>query len=272
MLHKQHKAAQSNIKTTQVKYLMDIASLKVKSDYEFKLSNFEGPLDLLLHLIKDAKIDIKDIFLSQVTDQYLSYMQQLDTIDMEKASDFLDVAATLLEIKSGALLPKLEEVMPDEDDPKQRFIRLLEEYNMLQAAAHNLKPFETVGRYYREPGPGAGDERIVLTDFNLDGLLEAFSRLLAKVDMSRRAQDSPREIRRDRFTLPQQISLLRSALTDHERLNFTELFDDQSTRGEVITTFQALLELLKEQFAGASQGEIYGEIEIYLKKEEELHG
>ena len=113
---------------------MDLTPLKVKSDYEFKLTNFEGPLDLLLHLIKEAKIDIKEIFVSEVTNQYLKFMEQLDTIDMEKASDFLDVAATLLEIKSNSLLPKLEEEAEEEEDPKQRFIRLLEEYSLLKEA------------------------------------------------------------------------------------------------------------------------------------------
>ena len=248
---------------------MDLSALKVKSDYEFKLQNFEGPLDLLLHLIREAKVDIKDIFLSEVTEQYLAYMQQLDSIDMEKASDFLDVAATLLEIKSNSLLPKLEEILPDEDDPKQRFIRMLEEYNMLREAGDKLKTTESVDRYYREPDDSVDDFRIVLVDFDLNNLLNAFSRLMLKVDEKRRDIEVPKEIQKERFTLPQKINLLKVALTENDSLMFSELFDEESSRGEIITTFQALLELLKEQFAGARQTEIYGDIEIFKKQTKE---
>ena len=196
-------------------------------------------------------------------------MQQLDTIDMEKASDFLDVAATLLEIKSNSLLPKLEDMMPDEDDPKQKFIRLLEEYNMIQNAGVKLKDMENVNRFYKEPDDSVGNIRVFFTDFNLDGLLNAFSKMMLKVYEKRRDIEIPKEIQKERFTLPQKIYLIKTALMENKTLMFTELFDEDCSKGEIITTFLALLEILKEQFAGAKQQDIYGDIEIFIKEQEE---
>ena len=246
--------------------MVDLNELKVKSDYEFKLSNFEGPLDLLLHLIKEAKIDIRDIFLSQVTEQYLAYMSQVDAGGMEKASDFLDVAATLLEIKSGSLLPKLEEEETDEEDPQERFIRMMEEYALLKEAGLKMKETENVNRFYRDPDDNTGKDRIVFTDFNLEGLLDAFSKLLIRLDQRRRDVEEPKEIRKERFTLPQKIHFIKTSLMENKHIMFSELFDEESNRGEVITTFLAILEICKEQYAGAVQNEIFGDIEIFLKE------
>ena len=112
-------------------------------DYSTKLENFEGPLDLLLHLIKEAKIEIKDIFVSEVTDQYLQYISNLNEIDVEKASEYLIMAATLLEIKSKAVLPKVEEYLDEIEDPEQALIRQIEEYKLFKEAGEKLKQQET---------------------------------------------------------------------------------------------------------------------------------
>ena len=118
------------------------------NELELKLNNFEGPLDLLLHLVKEAKIEIKDIFISQVTDQFLVYMDQISTIDVEKASEYMAIAATLMEIKSHSLLP----VLPNENEqesPEQEFIRDLEEYKRFKEVSEKLKTKETVDRVYK---------------------------------------------------------------------------------------------------------------------------
>ena len=111
-------------------------------DYSTKLENFEGPLDLLLHLIKEAKIEIKDIFVSEVTDQYLQYISNLNEIDVEKASEYLIMAATLLEIKSKAVLPKVEEYLDEIEDPEQALIRQIEEYKLFKEGGRKA---ETAG-------------------------------------------------------------------------------------------------------------------------------
>ncbi|MFQ6724552.1 MAG: segregation/condensation protein A, partial [Clostridia bacterium] len=104
-------------------------------DYSTKLDNFEGPLDLLLHLIKEAKIEIKDIFVSEVTEQFLQYMNNLEVLDVDKASEYLNMAATLLEIKSKSILPRIEEFTDDIEDPEQALIRQLEEYKLFKEAS-----------------------------------------------------------------------------------------------------------------------------------------
>ena len=108
--------------------------------YAFKLESFEGPLDLLLHLIAKAQVDIKDIFVSEITDQYLAYLEQMEQLDMEQASEFLTMAATLLNIKSRSLLPKPE--TPEEDDPEALLILQLEEYKKIKQASLVLQEME----------------------------------------------------------------------------------------------------------------------------------
>ena len=146
-------------------------------DYSTKLDNFEGPLDLLLHLIKEAKIEIKDVFVSQVTEQFLAYMNGVESLDVDKASEYLNMAATLLEIKSKSILPRVEDFMDDIEDPEAVLIRQLEEYKLFKEASSKLKEQENVLRFYKEPDKSVGDVKVVYNDFNLDGLIAAFSKL-----------------------------------------------------------------------------------------------
>ena len=155
----------------------EIKNYESVCDYETKIIDFNGPLDLLLHLIKEAKIEIKDVFVSQVTEQFLLYMDGLSILDVDKASEYLNMAATLLEIKSKSILPKIEELV-DEDDLEQNLIRQLEEYKLFKEASVKLKEKENVDRFYKDPDKTVGDVRIVYSDFNLDGLIDAFSKLL----------------------------------------------------------------------------------------------
>ncbi|MBP5467107.1 MAG: segregation/condensation protein A, partial [Clostridia bacterium] len=144
-------------------------------DYSTKLANFEGPLDLLLHLIKEAKIEIKDIFVSEVTEQFLAYINGVSVLDVDKASEYLNMAATLLEIKSKSLLPKIEILDDNAEDAEQALIRQLEEYNLFKDASEKLKQQENILRFYKEPDKSVGEVKIVYSDFNLDGLINAFS-------------------------------------------------------------------------------------------------
>ena len=118
--------------TTQTEMFEDTSAYKVRLD------NFEGPLDLLLHLIKEAKLDIATVKLSAITEQYLEYMEQIPELDMEKASEFIEVAATLIEIKSKKLLPKPEEILPEEEDPEAKLLRQLQEYKIFKEASEEL--------------------------------------------------------------------------------------------------------------------------------------
>ena len=240
-------------------------------DYSTKLDNFEGPLDLLLHLIKEAKIEIKDVFVSQVTEQFLAYMNGVEVLDVDKASEYLNMAATLLEIKSKSILPK-EEYLDDIEDPEQVLIRQLEEYKIFKEASEKLKDQENVLRFYKEPDKSVGDVRVVYNDFNLDGLIAAFSKLLMRVDDKKRQENVLKEIPKEVFTVREKIDHIKTILLDRKEASFFEMFTSYYTKNELITTFQAMLELLKHQYITVVQNGIFDDITITLRddRNEEL--
>lgn len=233
--------------------------------YKVKLDNFEGPLDLLLHLIKDAKMDIAEVRLSEITDQYLRYIEGIDELDLEKASEFIEMAATLLEIKSKKLLPRLEEILPDEESDEQRLIRQLEAYKLFKDASEELKKHENIDRMYKQPEPGAHKHKIILKDMALDGLLDAFANLLHKV-RRQSSEDQPKQVVKDRFTVAEKIASIKDAVLVKERVKFSELIDEKITRSEVINVFLAILELLKLQTISIIQEKTFEEIEIIKNK------
>lgn len=242
-------------------------------DYKTKLSNFEGPLDLLLFLIKKAEIEIKDIFVSEVTEQYLKYIENLDDIGIEKASEYLGIAATILEYKSREVLPPINfdgEVDEVEDEAKL-LMRRLEEYKLLKDASEKLKGYETVDRFYKPPEDSANDVRIVYSDFNLEGLIKAFTKLMEKVDMRESVKMTKKEIPKEIFTVRDKIDFIRNYLEERKTCSFFELFTDYATRNELITTFQAMLELLKLQFITVEQNGVYDDITIILNESGEAN-
>lgn len=234
-------------------------------EYQFKLDQFEGPLDLLLHLVKEAKIDIKDIFVSKITEQYLLYMDAIREEDIDKAGEFVDMAATLLEIKSKQLLPKPEELPEGEETEEQKLIRRLEEYKLFKEQSEKLKAIENVDRFYKDPEPGCGDVKYVLGSLSFDGLLNAFSKLLARVQARENAVPE-KKIEKERFTVAQKIAQIKDTLTCKDKVVFSDLFEDATDKIEVINTFLALLELLKHQVVRAVQNGNFEE--IYIEKQE----
>ncbi len=242
-------------------------------DYNTKLENFDGPLDLLLYLIKQAQIEIKDVFVSQVTDQFLKYIENLDEIDIEKAAEYLSIAATILEIKSKSVLPSMDETPECEEDPEQALIRRIEEYKIFKEKAEQLKEIETVDRFYKVPDDAAYDVRIVYKDFNLDGLIKAFTKLMEKVDIRESIKAQKKNIPKEVFTVRDKIQFIKETLLEREACSFFELFTDYYTISEMVTTFQAMLELLKHQYIKVVQSGVYEDITITLnpdRSEEEI--
>ncbi len=235
-------------------------------DYSTKLENFEGPLDLLLHLIKEAKIEIKDIFVSQVTEQFLEYIKGVEVLDIDKASEYLVMAATLIEIKSKSILPVIEEIENEEDEGKE-LIRKLEEYKLFKEASEKLKEQENVDRFYKEPNKDVGDVKIVYSDFNLEGLINAFSKLLMRVDDKKRQENMLKEIPKEVFTVKDKVVHIRQTLLDRKEMSFYELFTSYYTKNELITTFQAMLELLKLQYIKVEQTGIFDDITLKLRED-----
>lgn len=241
-------------------------------DYTTKISNFEGPLDLLLFLVNRAEIEIKDIFVSEVTEQFLDYVNRAGDMDMEKESEYLAIAATLLEIKSKALLPQTEfdfDDSMDEDyyDPKKSLIQQIEEYKLFKEASQKLKDIETTDRFYKEPDESAKDVRIVYKDFNLNGLVKAFTDLLARSDLEERIKNEQKEIPKDSFTVADKIDFIKHTILERESCSFFDLFGKYSSKPEIITTFQALLELLKLQYLTVEQGGTYDDITITIRED-----
>ena len=236
-------------------------------EYSTKIDNFDGPLDLLLHLIKEAQIEIKDIFVSQVTEQFLAYMNGLSVLDVDKASEYLNMAATLLEIKSKSILPKEEIFDEDYIDEGLLLQQKLEEYKLIKEASEKLKMQENIDRFYKDPDKSVGEVKIVYSDFNLDGLINAFSKLLMRVDDKERQQNQLKEIPKEVFTVKDKVYHLRSLLLDRQAISFFETFDENYTKNELITTFQALLELLKMQYVTVEQNGIFDDIIINLRED-----
>ncbi len=255
-----------------------VKNFETEVDYTTVLDNFEGPLDLLLYLIKQEEIEIRDIFVSQVTEQFLSYMKGLPYLDLEKASEYLNIAATIIDIKARSLIPPPDDDFGDyydeDDDPEQELISALEEYKMLKEEADKLKERETVGYFFKAPDKDLAGVNVQYKDLTLDGLMQAFTKMLLRLESQRRDNPPPREIPRDTFTVRDKILHIREKINAKETSNFEELFDERASTPEIVTTFQALLELLKKQFITVMQEELFGTILIKknpnISEEEEI--
>ncbi len=243
-----------------------VKNFETDVDYTTILDNFEGPLDLLLYLIKEEKIEIKDVFVSQVTEQFLSYMKGLPYLDVDKASEYLNIAATIIDIKARSLVPPPDDGFIDEtwddNDPEQELIRALEEYQMIKEEADKLKERETVGYIFKAPDKEFAAVQVQYGDMTLDGLMDAFTKMMLRLESKRRSAPPPREIPKDSFTVRDKIKYIRDKMTESDCTAFEELFDENSTVPEIVTTFQALLELLKHQFIIVEQEELFSSITI----------
>lgn len=239
--------------------------------YKVQLSNFEGPLDLLLHLVRIEKIDIKDIFISKVTDEYLNivFNSGQEDLDMENVSDFIDVAATLVEIKSRSLLPKEKEEL-DEDDPQVKLIRQLEEYKLFKDASLDLRKIENTDSFYKEVSPEVGKIKTVILDMTMESLIKAFSSILIKVKSSATPVE-PKQVNKEKHTVQDQATYIRSTLKREKKVSFFNLFKDSSTKEECIVTFLALLELLRLNIVKSSQESYFSDIIIEYKDEQQAN-
>ena len=227
--------------------------------YTFHLKDFEGQLDTLLFLISKSKMTIEEVKLADITSQYLEYMKEIDSIDLSKASEFIVMASKLIEIKSKSLLPKPREEDNEPVDEEAEIKQRLAEYKLYKEASEKLKTYETVGIMYRAPDDTVGKPRLVLKDMNMQGLTEALKKMFLKLEQ-RAVEIKERHIVKDRFTVAEKISMIKDTLLLKKKVLFTELFDDVYTKSEIITTFQALLELIKLQYVTAEQKETFGDI------------
>ena len=234
------------------------------NEYKVKLEVFEGPLDLLLYLIKKDEVDIYEISIERITQQYLEFMEAFKVLDLEIAGEFVVMAANLIYMKSRSLLPvhvQPPEEEAEEDDPRWDLIRQLIEYKKFKDAAAQLsqRELDQSNLFTRLPeGPDQPVER-PLGEVSVFDLIAAFNKILKRI--AGRSEDL-REIFEENYTVSDKIDLILKMTASGVALKFTELFANAASRTEVVVTFLALLELVRLKQLSLVQGEAFGEIEL----------
>ena len=232
--------------------------------YKVKLEIFEGPLDLLLHLIKKNEVDIYDIPISAITAQYLEYLEMMKTLDLEVAGEFLLMAATLIHIKSKMLLPFSEEAAEEEEeggDPRQELIRRLLEYQKYKEASAQLEQMMILGRdtFTKGQMPTEGLEEGGLVNLSLFDLLGALKEVLAKAPKT-----ISFDVTLEHITIADRINFIMELLGKEKSITFFSLFPSDSSRAMIVTTFLAMLELTKMKMIRIYQSEQDGVIRLYV--------
>ena len=224
---------------------------------KIKIPVFEGPFDLLLHLIREHKIDIYDIPISVITSQYLEYIEIMKELNLEIAGDFLVMAATLIQIKSRMLLPPDEEAPSEEqEDPRRDLVQRLLEYQRYKDAALDFrtKEDEWLKVFHREPLSDEEEGELYLFDLSLFDLLDAFRKILEK------APSEIVSITKETLTVKNRMSMIMEIIEEHEAVRFEDLFKEGITKIHLIVTFLALLELIRLGLARAYQEREFGNI------------
>ena len=232
-----------------------------------RLETFEGPLDLLLHLIKKHEVNIYDIPIALITEQYLAYLGLMQELNLDLASEFLVTAATLIHIKSRQLLPRAEEVSDEsgeEIDPRDALVQRLLNHQRFKAAAELLHERETLrSAQWTRPDARveaiAGEDIEAELDVDLFGLLAAFRRVLERSKLPAAVPLPPEEI-----SIELRIEQLLERMSASEACGFEDLFDDVATRGDLIVTFLALLEMVRLKLVRAFQ-QGGGSIRVYRR-------
>ena len=235
-------------------------------EYPVRLQNFEGPLDLLLHLIKKNEVNIYDIPIALVTQQYLDYLELMQELNLDVAGEFLVMAATLIHIKSRMLLPRPDPTQEDpEEDPREALVRRLLEHQRFKAAAELLheKEIQRSAQWGRPDGRVAelvGDPPEPEIEVDLFSLMAAFRQV-----MDRMRQRPVVPLPAEQIPLERRIEQLLARLSETEACGFEELFADVQTRAGMIVTFLALLEMIRLKLVRVFQQGHFGPIRVYRR-------
>ncbi len=233
------------------------------ADYKVKLEVFEGPLDLLLYLIKQDEIDIYDISIERITRQYLEYLQTFKELNIELAGEFIVMAANLIYLKSRSLLP-IDQQPPaeeaEEDDPRWDLIRQLVEYKKFKEAAVDLhlREVEQETIFAREASPMLSENPLRLEEVGIFQLINAFQSVIKRIE----ARQEVQEIFGERFSVSEKIDAILRCVAAGATVRFSDLFGAIVSRVEVVVTFLALLELIRLKQVRATQENVFAEIEI----------
>jgi len=241
-------------------------------DYSIKINEFEGPLDLLLHLIKQSNIDIYDIEISEITKQYLDYINKMEELNINVASSYIVMAAELMEIKSKSLLPKKEEETDEEDEEvisKENLINKLIEYKKYKEMAPSFKELEQTRQniYIKSPEKLNNylDEIVVKNeDTSVDDLVDAFKKFLERKNLEKPITT---KITNKEYSVKERKHNIKNILKEKKKVLFTELFEENNT-GFIIVTFLSILEMTKEKEIIIKQDTNFSNITIELKVKE----
>lgn len=229
---------------------------------EVFLEAFEGPLDLLLYLIRKQNIDVLDIPVAEITRQYMGYVELMHSVRLELAAEYLVMAAMLAEIKSRMLLPRSAEAEAEEDDPRAELIRRLLEYERYKAAAEGIDTLPRVGRDLIVPQVEAPEARArkLLPEVSLQELLVSMAEVLRRADMFESHQVS-----REALSTRERMSEVLERLKGGAFVPFVELFSAEEGRLGVVVTFMAILELVKESLVELVQNEAFAAVHVRLR-------
>ncbi len=232
-------------------------------DYKVKLEVFEGPLDLLLYLIKREEVDIYEVSLEKITQQYLEFMEAFKALDLEVAGEFVVMAANLIYIKSRSLLPvsvQPPEEETEEEDPRWELVRQLIEYKKFKDAAGQLHERELAREalFSRVADVTEVPPERPLGEVSVFDLITAFNGVLKRINQ----KEDLREIFEENFTVSDKIEMVLKVTSSGVPILFTELFSGVASRAEIVVTFLAILELIRLKQLKAVQTEAFGEIEL----------
>lgn len=241
-------------------------------DYKIVLDEFQGPLDLLLSLIEKAKIDIYDIPINIITEQYIEYIYSMDELNLSIASEFILMASTLLEIKSRMLLPQevmLVDEIEIEIDPREELVRRLIEYKKYKEAAEELRVSEDIeSKVYYKPKEDFSSYEDIYVDitFDLNLLLKSLNNIISRRGKGKITLDIS-EIHREEYTLKDCIEEVLLKLKINKIISFEELLSENSSRNEIITYFLSLLELIRLRQVEVTQDNMHTDIIITIRDE-----
>lgn len=218
-------------------------------EYAVKIDAFEGPLDLLLHLIKESKVDIWDIKIVDITDQYLNYIKNMESLNLNIASEYLVMASELMEIKSKMLLPRYEEESSEEEeDPREQLIQKLIEYQKYKDMTKSFKELEEVRHEFYTKAPESlkayvDEDTIISSDVTLDDLMNAFQKFLKRKQLEKPLSTT---VTKKEITVEERRTSIRNILKTKKKVDFFELFEE-ITKEYIVVTFLAVLEMAKKQ-------------------------
>lgn len=238
-------------------------------EYKIEIPEFEGPLDLLLHLIKQDNIDIYDISIDKITKQYLEYIQMMDSMNLNIASEYLVMAAELIEMKSSSLLPHEEEIVDEyEEDPKEQLIRRLVEYERYKNMTDTFKELESIrSEVYTKTADDLYEymdpDKKIDYGVDLNDLMEALSKFLEEKEIQKPLNT---KVTNKEYSVGKRSVEIRDILRTKKKVNFTELFQDKTlTKEYVIVTFLAILSMSKKQEILITQDNNFKDIVIKEK-------